>query len=51
MAFKILNGTFVFFGGGAGIKGAQISLSSSGRIKFPRIKPVLSTGKLSYHKG
>jgi hypothetical protein len=50
MAFKILNRTFVFFGGGAGIEGSQITLSSRSRIKFARIKPVLSTGKFSYHK-
>jgi hypothetical protein len=50
MVFEILNGPFVFFSGDAGIESAQVSLSSGGRIKFARIKPVFSTDKFSYHK-
>jgi hypothetical protein len=47
--FEILDGAFVFLGSGAGIESSEVAFAVRGGIKLPRIEPVFSAGKFSYH--
>jgi hypothetical protein len=49
VVFEILDGAFVFFGGGAGVEGAEIALASGARIFLAGVKAEFSAGKFSYH--
>jgi hypothetical protein len=49
VVFEILDGAFMFFGGGAGVEGAEVALASGARIFLEGVKAEFSAGKFSYH--
>jgi hypothetical protein len=50
VAFKILDRTFVFLGGGAGTERTEVAAFAGFRILPSRIEPVFARCKFSYHE-